>query len=95
MTPMSCVQVFAVPAVPVPDERSWQSYAVLESAELDAIVFPDVPASKKIPRSGCAPVQITVEPAYRRPRPVGEDAKGRRAMPDRHGAATPARERSF
>ena len=49
LTPMSCVQVFAVPAVPVPDERSWQSHAVLESAELDAIVFPDVPASKKIP----------------------------------------------
>jgi len=30
---MSCVQLFAVPAVPVPDERSWQSHTLLESAE--------------------------------------------------------------
>src|SRR5207248_5102725 len=49
LTPMSCVQVLAVPAVPAPDERSWQSHTLLESAEFDAIVFPDVPESKKIP----------------------------------------------
>jgi len=29
---MSCVQLFAVPAVPVPDERSWQSHAVVDLA---------------------------------------------------------------
>src|SRR4051794_27452042 len=46
---MSCVQMFAVPAVPVPDERSWQSHTLLESAEFDVILFPDVPESKKIP----------------------------------------------
>src|SRR6185503_6852573 len=40
LTPMSCVQVFAVPAVPVPDEVSWQSHTLLESAEFDPIVLP-------------------------------------------------------
>src|SRR5256714_13181278 len=49
LTPMSCVQLLAVPAVPVPVERSWQSHTLLESAEFDAIVFPDVSTSKKIP----------------------------------------------